>query len=98
MSQRKSTLGSDPLANRPDPLAYISQGVEIKQTASDSKRKGYNDFWERHTYVARTDLLDKLKDYAYTNRLSMKDAYELMMEQFLADKHDLVKRKREQRL
>lgn len=51
--------------------------------------KGY----KHTTIVIREDLLNKLKDYAYTMRIKQQEAVNAALEQFLADKKDLLSHK-----
>lgn len=48
--------------------------------------KGLQPGWERVTLTAQIHWINKLRDYAYTERLTLKEATDRMMESFLADK------------
>ena len=49
--------------------------------------------WTRATFICKTELLNKLKDYAYTERISLKEALDMALTQFLEDKNDLLQHK-----
>lgn len=72
---------------------------EVKKTISDMKhevkkleqrKKNREDEYQRMTFIIRKDLLDKLRDYCYTERLSQKEGLEQALVSFLEDKGDLV--------
>jgi len=56
--------------------------VPKKKTSQEGLRDGYT----RATFIVREDLLKKLKDYAYTERETLKDVINYMIEQFLDGK------------
>lgn len=64
--------------------------ADIKIIKEESKDPTL-DLFTRMTFIVRKDLLDKLRDYAYTERLDMKQAINEALECFLADKTDLLK-------
>ena len=47
----------------------------------------------RATFIVKVDLLEKLKDYAYTERISIKDAMSAALSEFLKDKDNLLRHK-----
>lgn len=55
---------------------------------------GLPEDWTRATFIVRCELLEKLKDYAYTERVTLKDALNTALEQFLEDKTDLLPHKK----
>ena len=59
----------------------------------DSVKQGLPDGWTRATFIVRQDLLEKLKDHAWTERMTLKEAVEQMMANYLADKNPLQRRK-----
>ncbi len=59
----------------------------------NTSKENLPDNWTRWTVIVREDLLDKFKDYAYTERLTYKEALEKILSEFLADK-EVLKRKR----
>lgn len=65
-----------------------------KGKAKRGATAGLQDGWERWTVTARSDYVQKLKDYAYTERLSVKEAVDEMFSAFLADKTDLKRKER----
>lgn len=54
---------------------------------------GLPEDWTRATFIVKVEQLEKLKDYAYTERVTLKEALEAALEQFLADKTDLLPHK-----
>lgn len=54
-------------------------------------QEGLTADWARATFIVRTEVLDKLKDYAYTERLTLKEAVDTALTSFLSDKNDLLK-------
>ncbi len=100
-----SRLGNNPLFN----MNKESEAEPIKEPEKEkagkgrprnpdlvrgvSVQEGLTEDYTRATFIVRRDLLDQLKDYAYTERLSLKDAINEALEGFLSDKTDLIKRK-----
>lgn len=58
-----------------------------------SVKQGLPEGWTRATFIVRQDLLEKLKDHAWTERMTLKDAVEQMMTDYLSDKDPLKRRK-----
>lgn len=54
---------------------------------------GLPEDWTRATFIVRCDQLEKLKDYAYTERITLKEALEMALNEFLKDKNDLLPHK-----
>lgn len=50
--------------------------------------------WTRATFIVRKDQLEDLKDYAYTERLNIKEVVEQMVDEFLKDKKDNIIRRK----
>lgn len=46
-------------------------------------QKGLTEGWTRATFIVETDALETLKDYAYTERLTMKEVVQMAFDQFL---------------
>ena len=55
-------------------------------------QQGLTPGWTRSTFILREDLLNTLKNYAYTERITLKEALEEALEDFLADKKGLIDR------
>ena len=51
------------------------------------------DEWKQCTYIARKEMDEKLRNFAYTERLSIKEALDMALRAFLADKAVLQRRK-----
>ncbi len=71
---------------------------EVKKTLStmkhevkklEQRRRNREDDYQRMTFIIRKDLLDKLRDYCYTERLSQKEGLERALVSFLENKEDL---------
>ena len=96
MSKQEKKMGQDPLAwIDKDPI--IEAPVEISRNNIGRPKTIYRDYekssqeglpkeWTRATFILREDLLKKLKDYAYTERKSLKDVVNEMAETYLSDK------------
>lgn len=95
---------SEPVATAtPEPQEQIAQAVtELDETKKigrpkredlirDGVQKGLSAEWTRASFIIRVDLLQKLKDYAYTKRIAIKDALNEALELMLRDKKDLLK-------
>lgn len=54
---------------------------------------GLPEDWTRATFIVKVSQLEKLKDYAYTERLTLKEALETALDEFLKDKNDLLPHK-----
>lgn len=46
----------------------------------------------RATFIIKEELLTKIRDYAYTERIGISEAVNKALEMFLADKKDLLHR------
>lgn len=62
----------------------------VRTTAA---QEGLPEDWQRATFIVRVKHLEKLKDYAYTERVSLKDALDDALDQFLEDKENLLPHK-----
>ena len=49
----------------------------------NSVQEGLTEDYTRATFIVRVSLLEKLKNYAYTDRLSMKDAIDKLLTEAL---------------
>ncbi len=61
---------------------------EYEKSSQEGLREGYT----RATFIVREDLLKKLKDYAYTERETLKDVVNKMIAQFLDGKEIIERR------
>lgn len=61
---------------------------EVKKL--EQRKKYREDDYQRMTFIIRKDLLDKLRDYCYTERIPQKEGLERALLEFLQDKDDLV--------
>ncbi len=71
----------------------------VKKTISDMKhevnlleqmKRKKEDDYQRMTFIVRKDLLDKLRDYCYTERISQKEGLERALSSLLDNETDLV--------
>lgn len=75
-----------------DPLAWIGDTKEdeltqpVKKVYEKSSKEGLKDDYTRATFIVREDLLEKLKDYAWTERKTLKDTINEILEEYLKDK------------
>lgn len=87
-----SKLGDNPLFSNDD-IDLIKQAE--KQIPRTTTRVYTTDptleDYTRMTFIVKKELLDKLRDYAYTERLDLKQAINIALESFLNDKNDLLK-------
>lgn len=87
MAQKeRESLGIDTTGNkrgRPQKNLVSTNGVQA----------GLPKDWTRATFIVRCDQLKKLKDYAYTERVTLKEALEMVLNEFLKDKNDLLPHK-----
>lgn len=77
------------------PAEGKKQGRPRKESLvrNNAAQEGLPEDWQRATFIVRVGHLEKLKDYAYTERLSLKDALDEALEQFLEDKENLLPHK-----
>ncbi len=58
-----------------------------------ASQEGLPEHWTRATFIVQEDLLDTLKDYAYTERITIRDAIQEALTQYLQGKK-VIRRKR----
>ena len=46
-------------------------------------QKGLAEGWTRATFIVETETLETLKNYAYTERLTMKEVVQMALDQFI---------------
>ena len=61
---------------------------EITKTSQEGTKEGET----RATFIVREDLLEKVKDFAYWERLQIKEVVNTALEQYFADKDDMEPR------
>ena len=76
------TDGRKKTAEKPEPKKAKPQTVTA---APEPPAKNDPDAFQRATFIVRKDLLDLLKDYAYTERREIKDVINELLEQGLGD-------------
>lgn len=77
----KKRMGNNPL----DWIGKSKDEPSNKKYESSSK-EGLKDNYTRATFIVREDLLKKLKDYAWTERMTIKEAINKMLDEYLEDK------------
>lgn len=63
---------------------HLKQDKQSKQ--SNSTSKGLPKGWTRATFIVKEDKLDKVKDYAYWERLQVKEVLDLALDEFFEGK------------
>lgn len=98
MTQKTKKLGSNPLdwiGKKPqsltDSVKTHSSDEEISQKKSKPKEreKELEEKVEekRETFIIKTKYSEKIKDFAYWERLKQKDAIDIIMEEFFKSKN-----------
>lgn len=82
-----------PAADQPEKQARNNMGRPrtIYREYEKSSQEGLQDPFTRATFIVREDLLKKLKDYTYTERQSLKDTVNKMLELYL-DGKEIIER------
>ena len=75
-------LGDNPLFQQQDSFDAEKEREALGITVPED--------WTRATFIVRKGHLEKLKDYAYTERLTLKEALDKALGAFLDDKNDLL--------
>ena len=75
-------------------------GIEVKESTRGRKNKvlvrdnssqaGLTRDWTRASFIVRVEHLNKLKDFAYTNRIPIKTALDMALDRFLKDVNGLL--------
>lgn len=68
-----------------------------KIVRDNSVQAGLTADWTRATFIVRVSHLQKLKDFAYTERIPIKEALDVALERFLQDYDDLLPHDKERR-
>lgn len=85
-----------------NPLDWIGQQEEeekkgpgrprtIDREYTKSSQEGLQENWTRATFIVREDLLEKLKDLAYTNRTTIKEEINQAIAEYIQGK-EVIKR------
>lgn len=71
------------------------KGRPVKQeiVRANTAQKGLPEDYTRATFILHVDTLEKLKDYAYTERLSMKEAINKLLSSALASEEKKLTKK-----
>lgn len=78
-----------------NPVEAKPAGRQRKTVAAPGARQGLQPGWTRATMIVREDVLDVLKDFAYTERLTLKEVLDQALTAFAdsIDKTKLIHRK-----
>ena len=68
------------------PRSNMGRPRTIYREYEKTSQEGLQDNFTRATFIVREDLLKKLKDYAYTERKTLKDVVNKMLAEFLEGK------------
>lgn len=86
---KKNFLESNPLfTEAAEPTAEPkSKGRPRKAdlVRDNSAQEGLTEDYTRATFILRVDQLNELKDYAYTHRITIKEALETVISKFMED-------------
>jgi len=90
-SQAVDKFFEQPAAEQEQGLPEVPQNKlgrprTIYREYEKSSQEGLQDNFTRATFIVREDLLKKLKDYAYTERETLKDVVNKMIADFLEGK------------
>jgi len=97
-SQAVSKFFEQPAADQQEqelpevPQNKLGRPRTIYREYEKSSQEGLREGFTRATFIVREDLLKKLKDYAYTERETLKDVVNKMIAQFL-DGKEIIERK-----
>jgi len=70
------------------PIKEGKQGESVRE-GETSSQKGLPEGWTRATFIVREDMLKRLKEYAYTDRRSIKGIVNEMLEWYLDGKESI---------
>lgn len=76
-----------------NPLFSAQEEEQIKKqqnTGAGRPKNADADDFQRMTFIVRKEHLKKLRDYAYTERIDVKEALDQALAQFLKNKKDLL--------
>jgi len=85
---------TDPYSPEGNTKKIIGRPHTTRRDVEKTSQIGLQENYTRATFILREDLLDKLKDYAYTDRRSIKDIVSEMLEQYLKDKEVISRRRK----
>lgn len=98
-------LGNNPLLNMDPSFDIEAEKKHLKVDAAKVGRKrnenlvrekgaqqGLTEEWTRATFIIKVETLEILKDYAYTERLKLKEVIEMAFDKFIdgIDKDSLL--------
>jgi len=70
------------------PIKEGKQGESVRE-GKTSSQKGLPESWTRATFIVREDMLKRLKEYAYTDRRSIKGIVNEMLEWYIDGKESI---------
>lgn len=84
-------MGSNPLDSFYKDIAEAKKPA--RRVIEKTSQENLPENWTRATFIIREDRLEKLKDYAYTDRRTLKEIVNEMLDEYLADKEIIERRK-----
>jgi hypothetical protein len=76
----------------PNKSARGSPKTTIRREITKTSQEGTKVGETRATFIVREDLLEKVKNFAYWERLQIKEVVNTALEQYFADKEDIEPR------
>ena len=103
----KERMGSDPLAwisstkekevikpsRKEEAPKKTGRPQEIKREFTKSSQEGLREGFTRATFILKEDILEKLKDYAFTERKEIKAVVNEALALYLKDKKTIKREK-----
>ena len=83
-------LGDNPLFQQQGSFDAEKEREALGIIRDNPAQEGLTADWTRATFIVRKGHLEKLKDYAYTERLTLKEALDKALGALLDDKNDLL--------
>jgi hypothetical protein len=76
----------------PGTLRKPGRPITNRRDITKSSQEGLPEGWTRASFIIREDILEKLKDYAYTDRKQIKEVVTEALETYLKNKK-IIKRR-----
>lgn len=79
-------------------MKRMGRAKNVKLVRGNSVQEGLEKDFKRETFILKVEISEKLRDYAYTERLSIKDAVNNLLECALATEEKIMEKKGEKLL
>lgn len=96
MKERNKALGTNPLDElfgqdepKVEEKPVLSED-DVARIRAEQLKDSVTHEWTTATFKVRKTNMKKLRDYAYTERIEIKEALDQALEAFLSDKTDLL--------